>query len=64
MGFTDFILFVVVCSALSLSIVFSLLWAIIWHAFGTYILILLAGIIIVKVALKLRKSKQAETPNA
>lgn len=64
MGFTDFVLSVLVCSALSLSIVFSLLWAIIWHAFGTYILIMLAGIIVYKAAKKLRKTKQSKTTNA
>jgi len=33
----------------------------IWQAFGTYILILLAGIIIVKIAFKVSKIKHSKT---
>jgi len=64
MSAKGFLLFVVVCSFLSLSLVFSIFWSIIWHAFGTYILIMLVGIIVYKIAKKLRKIKQSKTLNA
>jgi hypothetical protein len=64
MSAREFILFVVVCSFLSLSLVFSILWEIIWRVFGTYILILLAAVIIYKIAKKLRKTKHSKTLNA
>ena len=64
MSARGFLLFVVVCSLLSFSLVFSIFWSLIWHAFGTYILILLAGIIVYKIAKKLREIKHSKTLNA
>jgi len=64
MSAKGFILFVLFSSMLSLSIVLSFIGGLIWQAFGNYILILLAGIIVIKVALKVRKIKHSKTPIA
>jgi hypothetical protein len=64
MSAKGFLMFVVVGSLLSLSIVFSIIGSLIWHAFSTYILILLAIIVIIKIALKVRKLKHSKTLNA
>jgi len=59
-----FLLWLLIVPLLSLLMISNILWSLIWHAFGTYILILLAGIIVYKIPKKLRKIKQAKTPNA
>lgn len=64
MSAKGFLLFMLVTSFLSLSIVLSFIGSLIWRAFGTYILILLAGIIVYKIYLKAKKIKASHTLNA
>jgi pilus assembly protein TadC len=64
MSAKGFILFVLFSSLLSLSIVLSFIGSLIWQAFGNYILIGLACLIVLKIAFKLRKIKHSKTPNA
>jgi NhaP-type Na+/H+ or K+/H+ antiporter len=64
MSAKGFILFMIVTSFLSLSIVFSILGSLIWRAFGNYILILLAGWLAYKIYQKAKKIKASHTPNA
>jgi len=64
MSARGFLLWLLIVPILSLLMISSILWEIIWRAFGTYILILLAGIIVYKIAKKLRKIKQPKPLNA
>jgi hypothetical protein len=64
MSAKGFLLFMLITSFLSLSIVFSFIGSLIWQAFGNYILMLLAGLILLKIALKVRKIKHSKTLNA
>jgi len=59
MSAKGFVLFVIVTSLLSLSIVFSFFWHIIWVAYGNYILAGLACLIVLKVVLNRRKTKHS-----
>lgn len=63
MSAKGFILFMIVTSFLSLSIVLSLIGSLIWRAFGNYILILLAGIIAYKIYKKAKKIQASHTLN-
>jgi hypothetical protein len=64
MSARGFLLWLLICPIMSIILVGSVLCSWIWQLFGNYILIMLAGIIIVKIAFKLRKSKHYKTLNA
>jgi uncharacterized membrane protein len=61
MSAKGFLLFLFIVPILSLSIIFSFIAGAIWHVFGTYILLMLAGWLAYKIYLKLRKTKQSKT---